>query len=185
MSYQVCCVLERALQWNSHWSKTAHGRLDFEKHQQKSSKNKSGFKIELKKEKMQAAATVCVHQNLYASSPPLWLLFLLTDCLTKAPRAKRREKWGRSVEDCLSTGWRCSLANPLRLLEPLVQTHRTGPEPPPHPAATTWTYALFFFNACCCSHDALLLAPFEALPRTPPLTIPPTEIYWKTIDALC
>lgn len=132
---------------------------------------------------MQTVATVCVHHNLYALSPPRRLIFLLTDCLKKKiPQSKEKREWGWGVggiKDYLSTGWRCSLADPLRLLEPLVQTHWTGPEPPPPPTATTWTYALFFFNACRCSHDALL--PPETSPA-PPSIIPPSSPQKRFIE---
>lgn len=48
---------------------------------------------------MQTVATVCVHHNLYALSPPRRLIFLLTDCLEKKkspppPPSKEKREWG-------------------------------------------------------------------------------------------
>lgn len=121
-----------------------------------------------------------LHEGSFSSSRIAWK--------KKSPPSKDKREWGGGggggggmggVKDYLSTGWRCSLADPLRLLEPLVQTHWTGPEPPPPPTATTWTYALFFFNACRCSHDALL--PPETSPA-PPSIIPPSSPQKRFIE---
>lgn len=67
-------------------------------------KIKAGSKWNWKKQKLKTAATVCVHQNLYASSLPLRLLFLLTDYLRNPPRHRNKEErseGGASKTVCL------------------------------------------------------------------------------------
>lgn len=79
---------------------------------------------------MQTAAAVCAHQNLYASSSPPGLLFFLADRLTeKSTRKRRQEEFQRLFVH--------RVALPAQAFGTSGQIHWTGPEPPPHPVATT------------------------------------------------
>lgn len=168
ISWWVCCVFERALQWNSHWSKNCAWQTGLWKKQ--ISKIKAGLRLNWKRKKnANSRHSLCLSQlvriitSIKAHFPPHGLP-------GKKNHSEQTEEImeREAVIDYLSTGWRSSLAGPLagplRLLEPLFQTNWTGSEPPPPPTATTWTYALFF-DACCCSHDAL--PPSETSPAPP------------------